>query len=79
MILKSIDYDNIQVSIIHDILCFTYSNECFCGTDEPPLSSKMPDSSCNFKCPGDAHATCGGYYTINIFQTGIKSKHHVIH
>ncbi|KAJ8957493.1 hypothetical protein NQ318_020520 [Aromia moschata] len=51
-----------------------YSNECFCGVDEPPLSSKIPDSSCNLKCPGDQHATCGGYYTINVYQTGIKSK-----
>lgn len=49
-----------------------YSNECFCGVDEPPLTSKIPDSSCNLKCPGDPHATCGGYYTINIYHTGIK-------
>nr|CAI5851663.1 unnamed protein product [Callosobruchus analis] len=49
-----------------------YSNECFCGTEEPPLSSKIPDSSCNSKCPGDSHSTCGGYYAINIFQTGIS-------
>nr|CAH7713300.1 unnamed protein product [Callosobruchus chinensis] len=49
-----------------------YSNECFCGTEEPPLSSKIPDSSCNSKCPGDPHSTCGGYYAINIFQTGIS-------
>ncbi|CAG9771125.1 unnamed protein product [Ceutorhynchus assimilis] len=49
-----------------------YSQECFCGSDEPPLSSKIPDSSCNMKCPGDPHATCGGYYTVNIYQTGIK-------
>ncbi|RZC41939.1 Branch, WSC, and/or Xylo C domain containing protein, partial [Asbolus verrucosus] len=49
-----------------------YSNECFCGNDEPPSIYKLPDSSCNMKCPGDSHATCGGYYTINIYQTGIK-------
>ncbi|XP_072386942.1 xylosyltransferase oxt [Diabrotica undecimpunctata] len=49
-----------------------YSNECFCGVDEPPLTSKVPDSSCNLKCPGDAHATCGGYYTMNVYHTGIK-------
>lgn len=53
---------------------FLLRNECFCGTDEPPLSSKIPDSSCNLKCPGDQHSTCGGYYTINIYQTGIKSE-----
>ncbi|XP_060535752.1 xylosyltransferase oxt isoform X2 [Cylas formicarius] len=49
-----------------------YSIECFCGADEPPSSAKVPDSSCNMKCPGNQHATCGGYYTINIYQTGIK-------
>ncbi|XP_023025219.1 xylosyltransferase oxt [Leptinotarsa decemlineata] len=49
-----------------------YSNECFCGVDEPPLSSKIPDSSCNLKCPGDQHSTCGGYYKINVYQTGIR-------
>ncbi|KAF7270775.1 hypothetical protein GWI33_016280 [Rhynchophorus ferrugineus] len=49
-----------------------YGSECFCGSEEPVLSSKIPDSSCNMKCPGDPHATCGGYYTINIYQTGIK-------
>ncbi|XP_030765815.1 xylosyltransferase oxt [Sitophilus oryzae] len=49
-----------------------YGNECFCGSDEPLPSSKIPDSSCNMKCPADSHSTCGGYYTINIYQTGIK-------
>jgi protein xylosyltransferase len=49
-----------------------YSTECFCGNEEPPATYKLPDSSCNMKCPGDSHATCGGYYTINIYQTGIK-------
>ncbi|KAL1517259.1 hypothetical protein ABEB36_001046 [Hypothenemus hampei] len=49
-----------------------YSKECFCGSDEPPASSKLPDSSCNMKCPGDSHETCGGYFTMNIFQTGIS-------
>ncbi|EFA12734.1 xylosyltransferase oxt [Tribolium castaneum] len=49
-----------------------YSHECFCGNDEPLSTFKLPDSSCNMKCPGDPHATCGGYYTINVFQTGIK-------
>ncbi|KAK9882571.1 hypothetical protein WA026_022199 [Henosepilachna vigintioctopunctata] len=49
-----------------------YSNECFCGTDEPSIGKKLPDSSCNMKCPGDVHKACGGYFTINIYHTGIK-------
>ncbi|CAG9858898.1 unnamed protein product [Phyllotreta striolata] len=49
-----------------------YGSECFCGADEPPQTSKVPDSSCNFKCPGDVRSTCGGYYTMNVYHTGIK-------
>lgn len=26
------------------------------------------------KCPGDSHDACGGYYSMNVFQTGIKSR-----
>uniref|UniRef100_A0A1B0BVC3 protein xylosyltransferase n=1 Tax=Glossina palpalis gambiensis TaxID=67801 RepID=A0A1B0BVC3_9MUSC len=48
-----------------------YSRECFCGTDAPPSTAKLPDSSCSMKCSGDAHEVCGGYYAINIYETGI--------
>ncbi|XP_046995718.1 xylosyltransferase oxt [Schistocerca americana] len=48
-----------------------YSTECFCGYEEPPSTSRLPDSSCNMKCPSDAHEACGGYYTINVYETGI--------
>ncbi|XP_018325913.1 xylosyltransferase oxt isoform X2 [Agrilus planipennis] len=49
-----------------------YANECFCGTDKPPSSAKLPDSSCNMKCSGNVNKVCGGYFTINVFETGIK-------
>lgn len=52
----------------------TCRTECFCGNDEPPMAARLADSSCNMKCPADAHMACGGYYTINIYQTGIASK-----
>ncbi|KAK6630884.1 hypothetical protein RUM44_003054 [Polyplax serrata] len=49
-----------------------YWTECFCGVEEPPIKARLPDSSCNKKCPTDPSFTCGGYLTINIYETGIK-------
>ncbi|XP_013115718.2 xylosyltransferase oxt [Stomoxys calcitrans] len=48
-----------------------YGSECFCGADLPPESSKLPDSTCNMKCSGDSHEICGGYFAMNVFETGI--------
>ncbi|PSN41238.1 Xylosyltransferase oxt [Blattella germanica] len=48
-----------------------YSTECFCGNEEPPSTSRLPDSSCNMKCPADPREACGGYFTINVYETGI--------
>uniref|UniRef100_A0A1B6CJW1 protein xylosyltransferase n=1 Tax=Clastoptera arizonana TaxID=38151 RepID=A0A1B6CJW1_9HEMI len=48
-----------------------YRNECFCGNDEPISTARLPDSSCNMKCPANPKEACGGYYTINIYHTGI--------
>ncbi|KAF6203252.1 hypothetical protein GE061_003670 [Apolygus lucorum] len=49
-----------------------YGTECFCGSSEPPSSAKLPDSSCNMKCPADPKQACGGYYTVNVYQTGVS-------
>uniref|UniRef100_A0AAG5D7T0 protein xylosyltransferase n=1 Tax=Anopheles atroparvus TaxID=41427 RepID=A0AAG5D7T0_ANOAO len=49
-----------------------YGYECFCGDDEPKVSVKLPDSSCNIKCPGDAKQACGGFFTMNVYETGIR-------
>ncbi|EEB12514.1 Xylosyltransferase oxt, putative [Pediculus humanus corporis] len=46
--------------------------ECFCGVDEPSSKARLPDSSCNMKCPTDPKLACGGYLTMNIYETGIK-------
>lgn len=51
-----------------------YSTECFCGSNEPPVESKLPDPSCNMKCPAEPKSACGGYYTINVYETGIASE-----
>ncbi|KAJ0178283.1 hypothetical protein K1T71_006106 [Dendrolimus kikuchii] len=48
-----------------------YGTECFCGEDAPPASSKVPNSSCDMKCPGDSTKICGGYFTMNVFETGL--------
>ena len=51
-----------------------YSSECFCGNQEPPAEAKLPDPNCNMKCPAEPKSACGGYFTINIYETGIASK-----
>lgn len=52
-----------------------YSSECFCGNDEPSINFKLPDSKCIMKCPAEQKETCGGYYTMNIYETGIASMY----
>ncbi|BFF99022.1 xylosyltransferase oxt [Drosophila madeirensis] len=49
-----------------------YGRECFCGFDPPPKAAKLPDSSCNIKCLGNAKEICGGFYAMNIYETGIS-------
>lgn len=55
-----------------------YGTECFCGHILPPIAAKLPDSSCRMLCPGDESAVCGGYYTVNVYETGITSEYHYI-
>lgn len=55
-------------------LLFSFRTECFCGNTEPPTTAKLPDPECNYKCIGDPKQICGGYFTINIYETGISSK-----
>ncbi|KAJ6642112.1 Xylosyltransferase oxt [Pseudolycoriella hygida] len=49
-----------------------YSTQCFCGHNEPLAKYKLPDPECNYKCSGDAKQICGGYFTINVYETGIS-------
>ncbi|XP_047505438.1 xylosyltransferase oxt isoform X1 [Pieris napi] len=48
-----------------------YGTECFCGEESPPETSKIPDKSCDMKCPGDISQVCGGYFTMNVYETGL--------
>lgn len=52
-----------------------YGRECFCGFDAPPSSAKLPDSSCNMKCLDNAKEICGGYFAMNVYETGIASEY----
>lgn len=48
-----------------------YGTECFCGEDVPQATSEVPNSSCDMMCPGDTSKNCGGYFTMNVFETGL--------
>lgn len=52
-----------------------YSTECFCGNQEPSQNFKSPDPNCNMKCPSDSKSVCGGYFTMNVYETGIASEY----
>lgn len=52
-----------------------YGSECFCGNTAPPSTAVLAESSCNMKCPGGGREdVCGGYFTMNVFETGIASE-----
>ncbi|CAG4950162.1 unnamed protein product [Colias eurytheme] len=49
-----------------------YGTECFCGENIPPQNAKISEKSCDMKCPGDSSVVCGGYFTMNIYETGLE-------
>lgn len=57
---------------------FQCRTECFCGHNEPLAKYKLPDPECNYKCSGDSKQICGGYFTINVYETGIISVLRVV-
>ncbi|SMR48369.1 unnamed protein product [Zymoseptoria tritici ST99CH_1A5] len=44
-----------------------YTTQCFCGNVLSPDSTKLSESSCNYTCPGDSSAICGGTYVMNLY------------
>ncbi|XP_045766664.1 LOW QUALITY PROTEIN: xylosyltransferase oxt [Maniola jurtina] len=48
-----------------------YSSECFCGEQPPPTTAKTSDGLCDMNCPGDPSQKCGGYFTMNVYETGL--------
>ena len=47
-----------------------YGKECFCGNKRPDEDKLLDESKCNMTCPGDEKQFCGGYLTMNVYQTG---------
>lgn len=58
------------------IIYLFFSSECFCGDVTPPESAKTTEASCDMKCPGNSTKICGGYFTMNIYETGLTSMIH---
>lgn len=52
-----------------------FSEECFCGNEEPLAGSRLPESSCDHKCPANKSQPCGSYFAMNILETGVASKY----
>ncbi|KAJ8716102.1 hypothetical protein PYW08_013387 [Mythimna loreyi] len=49
-----------------------YASECFCGENLPQASAAIADHLCDMKCPGNVTQHCGGYFTMNIYETGLS-------
>lgn len=49
-----------------------YSKECHCALNIPANISNLslPQHLCDSKCPANSSQTCGGYYALDVFQTG---------
>ncbi|XP_013190874.2 xylosyltransferase oxt [Amyelois transitella] len=48
-----------------------YGSECFCGENSPSESAIVAEELCDMKCPGESSKSCGGYFTMNVFETGL--------
>lgn len=51
-----------------------YSKECFCGKERPHEDLKLSEDQCNMNCPQSPHERCGGYFTMNVYHTGLPSE-----
>ncbi|KAF9419020.1 hypothetical protein HW555_004347 [Spodoptera exigua] len=49
-----------------------YASECFCGENLPQASAAVAEHLCDMKCPGNVTQHCGGYFTMNIYETGLS-------
>ncbi|CAG0902761.1 unnamed protein product [Darwinula stevensoni] len=48
-----------------------YSKECWCGRSQPDEGKQVAEDACNMLCPTGTDK-CGGYFTVNIYKTGIS-------
>lgn len=51
-----------------------YGKECFCGKTLSAEEYKLNNNSCNMECPQNPLEKCGGYFSINIYNTGLPSE-----
>ena len=49
-----------------------YGVECFCGNKLPGDQHLLPEERCDTQCPGQEDANCGGYLTMNLYETGFS-------
>ena len=47
-----------------------YAAECFCSNSAPAEDKMLQGDKCNMKCPGETDKTCGGYLTMDVYNTG---------
>ena len=45
-----------------------YKTQCICA-NEHPHGARQNESSCDYICPGDASANCGGHWMMSVYQT----------
>ncbi|GFQ80628.1 xylosyltransferase oxt [Trichonephila clavata] len=48
-----------------------YSKECFCGKEKPLEDFRLNDELCNMPCPQSPVEKCGGYFSMNVYHTGL--------
>ena len=46
--------------------------ECFCG-DKVNYRTSVHSNECNYTCPGDASAACGGISRINLYEINLQN------
>lgn len=51
-----------------------YGSECFCGRVKPQDEFRLNDNYCNMECPLSPLEKCGGYFSMNVFHTGLPSE-----
>ena len=44
-----------------------YKTQCICANEEPH-GAKQNETMCDYACPGDASAKCGGHWMMNVYQ-----------
>ncbi|XP_015918377.2 xylosyltransferase oxt isoform X1 [Parasteatoda tepidariorum] len=50
-----------------------YAKECFCGKEKPLSEFKISEEFCKMECPQSPLEKCGGYFTMNVFHTGLPT------